>query len=43
MGLQDEMVVVPITVLIIAAKLIPRDVLDECKEKHGKWRKARSP
>jgi hypothetical protein len=31
-GLLDEMVVVPIGVLI-AAKMIPRDVFDECKEK----------
>ena len=30
-GLLDEMVVVPIGV--IAAKMIPRDVFDECKEK----------
>jgi uncharacterized membrane protein YkvA (DUF1232 family) len=31
-GLLDEMVVVPIGVLI-AAKLIPRDVFEECQEK----------
>jgi uncharacterized membrane protein YkvA (DUF1232 family) len=31
-GLLDEMVVVPIGVLI-AAKLIPRNVLEECREK----------
>ena len=31
-GLLDEMVVVPIGVLI-AAKLIPQEVLEECKEK----------
>ena len=31
-GLLDEMVVVPIGVLI-AAKLIPRQVLEECQEK----------
>ncbi len=31
-GLLDEMVVVPIGVLI-AAKMIPRDVFEECKEK----------
>lgn len=31
-GLLDEMVVVPIGVLI-AAKLIPRDVFGECKQK----------
>jgi uncharacterized membrane protein YkvA (DUF1232 family) len=30
-GLLDEMVVVPIGVLI-AAKMIPRDVMDECEE-----------
>ncbi len=31
-GLLDEMVVVPIGILI-AAKMIPRDVLEECREK----------
>jgi uncharacterized membrane protein YkvA (DUF1232 family) len=31
-GLLDEMVVVPIGILI-AAKIIPRDVFDECREK----------
>jgi hypothetical protein len=31
-GLLDEMVVVPIGVLI-AAKMIPRDVMEECREK----------
>ena len=31
-GLLDEMVVVPIGVLI-AAKMIPQEVFDECKEK----------
>src|ERR687892_2663104 len=31
-GLLDEMVVVPIGVLI-AAKMIPREVMDECREK----------
>src|ERR671910_2086544 len=31
-GLLDEMVVVPIGVLI-AAKMIPRDVMEECQEK----------
>jgi uncharacterized membrane protein YkvA (DUF1232 family) len=31
-GLLDEMVVVPIGVLI-AAKMIPRGVMDECREK----------
>jgi uncharacterized membrane protein YkvA (DUF1232 family) len=31
-GLLDEMVVVPIGVLI-AAKLIPQDVMEECREK----------
>ena len=31
-GLLDEMVVVPIGVLI-AAKIIPRDILEECREK----------
>ena len=31
-GLLDEMVVVPIGVLI-AAKLIPREVMEECQEK----------
>ena len=31
-GLLDEMVVVPIGVLI-AAKMIPQEVLEECKEK----------
>ena len=31
-GLLDEMVVVPIGVLI-AAKMIPQDVLEECREK----------
>src|SRR5215217_4574507 len=31
-GLLDEMVVVPIGILI-AAKMIPRDILEECREK----------
>ena len=31
-GLLDEMVVVPIGVLL-AAKMIPREVMDECREK----------
>src|SRR5215210_7457345 len=31
-GLVDEMVVVPIGILI-AAKMIPREVLEECREK----------
>ena len=31
-GLLDEMVVVPIGVLL-AAKMIPRDVFEECREK----------
>lgn len=31
-GLLDEMVVVPIGV-VIAAKMIPQDVLEECREK----------
>src|ERR671921_730550 len=31
-GLLDEMVIVPIGVLI-AAKMVPRDVLEECQEK----------
>jgi uncharacterized membrane protein YkvA (DUF1232 family) len=31
-GLLDEMVVVPVGVLI-AAKMIPREVMDECQEK----------
>ena len=31
-GLLDEMVVVPIGILI-AAKIIPRDILEECREK----------
>jgi uncharacterized membrane protein YkvA (DUF1232 family) len=31
-GLLDEMVVVPIGILI-AAKMIPQDVLEECREK----------
>ena len=31
-GLLDEMVVVPLGVLI-AAKMIPRDVMEECREK----------
>src|SRR5918997_3170844 len=31
-GLLDEMVVVPIGVLIVA-KMIPRDVMEECQEK----------
>jgi uncharacterized membrane protein YkvA (DUF1232 family) len=42
MGLQDEMVVVPIRALI-AAKLIPRDVLDECKEKAREVEKGEKP
>jgi uncharacterized membrane protein YkvA (DUF1232 family) len=31
-GLLDELVVVPIGVLV-AAKMIPRDILEECREK----------
>jgi len=41
-GLLDEMVVVPIGVLI-AAKMIPRDIMQECQEKLVRWRRARSP
>src|SRR3712207_3075645 len=33
-GLLDEMVVVPIGVLL-AAKMIPRDVFEECREKRS--------
>lgn len=41
-GLLDEMVVVPIGVLI-AAKLIPRDVFDEGKEKAREAEKGEKP
>ena len=41
-GLLDEMAVVPIGVLI-AAKMIPREVMEECREKAARWRRARSP
>src|SRR5215207_9498560 len=41
-GLLDEMVIVPIGVLM-AAKMIPRQVMKECQVKAKKWRKARSP
>src|SRR5215213_3850975 len=41
-GLLDEMVVVPIAVLI-AAKLIPRDVFEECREKAREVEKGEKP
>ena len=41
-GLLDEMVVVPIAVLI-AAKMIPRQVMKECRMKAQEVAKARSP
>jgi uncharacterized membrane protein YkvA (DUF1232 family) len=41
-GLLDEMVVVPIGVLI-AAKMIPRDVFEECREKAQGVEKGEKP
>src|SRR5215207_3361511 len=41
-GLLDEMVVVPIGVLI-AAKMIPREVFEECKEKARKVAEGEKP
>jgi uncharacterized membrane protein YkvA (DUF1232 family) len=41
-GLLDEMVVVPIGVLI-AAKMIPPDVLEECREKAREVAKGEKP
>ena len=41
-GLLDEMVVVPIGVLI-AAKMIPPDVFEECKEKARKVAEGEKP
>src|SRR5918998_2393142 len=41
-GLLDEMVVVPIGVLI-AAKMIPREVMDECREKARKVAEGEKP
>src|SRR5215216_3544551 len=40
-GLLDEVVVVPMGVLI-ATKMIPREVLEECRERPARWKKARS-
>src|ERR671913_369780 len=41
-GLLDEMVVVPIGVLI-AAKMIPRQVMEECREKAREMAKGEKP
>jgi uncharacterized membrane protein YkvA (DUF1232 family) len=41
-GLLDEMVVVPIGVLI-AAKMIPRQVMDECQEKARQMAEGEKP
>jgi hypothetical protein len=41
-GLLDEMVVVPIGVLI-AAKMIPRQVMDECQEKAREMAEGEKP
>jgi uncharacterized membrane protein YkvA (DUF1232 family) len=41
-GLLDEMVVVPIGVLI-AAKMIPQEVLEECREKAWKVAEGEKP
>ena len=42
MGLLDEMVVVPIGVLI-AAKMIPRQVMEECQEKARQMAEGEKP
>jgi uncharacterized membrane protein YkvA (DUF1232 family) len=41
-GLLDEMVVVPIAVLL-AAKMIPRQVMEECQEKSQEMAKGEKP
>jgi uncharacterized membrane protein YkvA (DUF1232 family) len=41
-GLLDEMVVVPIAVLL-AAKMIPRQVMEECREKSQEMAKGEKP
>src|SRR5918999_986958 len=41
-GLLDEMVVVPLGVLI-AAKMIPRQVMEECKEKARRMTEGEKP
>lgn len=41
-GLLDEMVVVPVAVLI-AAKMIPRQVMEECREKSQEVAKGEKP